>query len=395
MRRALIVVALLLGGCVPQSFYTRPLPLDAQADQFNTVTAQSERLMILRNVMRARDRTSMVFTRIDSFQGSMSRSLESTASAGLAEGPHNDSLAPGVTVSGEASPNFNITVLNDQKFHRAIESSIDLGIYKSLLEDGWRPQLLHTLFIERIVIGNETYNNDPSNPEQFQRFQTWLLAHPSLQVCSGSDVEDFGPPLGANTLSDLQGLAALAGQGLEVRAEGNHWQLGRTQQNVWLAFNCDDPNSALESVGRQLGQSTADNPTPTGQYVTSSANGQSLGEGKANRIYVRSIEGVLFYLGEIVRAEHRAANDDDPLRIQIDNSNQPLFVIHRASAGHASGMVFRHEDGQTYYVPYPDFAARGDAHDRTHQVVTLLLQLIGVLQEREAVPTTQTVRVVG
>jgi hypothetical protein len=73
---------------------------------------------------------------------------------------------------------------------------------------------------------------------------------------------------------------------------------------------------------------------------------------------------------------------------------EAIFVVHRAGEGERpSGIVFRHEDGRTYYVPYPPLE-RGTPPDRTHQVITLLLQLIGVLQEREDVPGTQTVRVV-
>ncbi|MBS0384763.1 MAG: hypothetical protein JSS00_05380 [Proteobacteria bacterium] len=110
---------------------------------------------------------------------------------------------------------------------------------------------------------------------------------------------------------------------------------------------------------------------------------------------VRSIEGVLFYLGEVVRAEQRR-NNSPPLMVKIRSSDEPeaLFVVHRASEGHASGIVFQHEDGQSYYVSYPDTTRADAPRDRTHQVITLLLQLIGVLQERSDVPATQTVRVI-
>jgi hypothetical protein len=115
-------------------------------------------------------------------------------------------------------------------------------------------------------------------------------------------------------------------------------------------------------------------------------------------IYVRSIEGVLFYLGEIVRAEN--SDNVNLRRVLIDRDDhgqwigQPLFVVRSSGAPSASDLVFRHEDGRTYYVPHPNPADRGANLDRTHQVITLMLQLIGLLQEREDLPPTASVRVI-
>jgi len=103
----------------------------------------------------------------------------------------------------------------------------------------------------------------------------------------------------------------------------------------------------------------------------------------------------------LVRAQHRAdSTDTHPITINIDRNGdgvltpEAIFVVHRARDGQTpSGIVFRHEDGRTYYVPYPPLE-RGAVPDRTHQVITLLLQLVGVLQQREDVPGTQTVRVI-
>jgi hypothetical protein len=381
------------------------VPLDVQADQFNTTAAQTERLMIVRNVMRARDRTSMVFTRIESFSGSMQRSISGGASLSMNEGPHNDNFGPEVSAGGEVSPSFTLNVLNDERFHRAIESSIDLGIYQSLIDDGWRPLLLHSLFIERVVENGHVYDNDPTDPQAFAAFQHWLntdrRGHPgTLHVCAKSNPDVFSPVLDLRGPTDLSGMAAVAEQHLEFQQSGNQVRLVRPGQSHWFSFDCNDPDEALASVTREVSQTNRDAP-PSQQYVTTTEAGQSAGAHGDVRIYVRSIEGVLFYLGELVRAEHRAdATDTHPITIDIDRNGdgvltpEAIFIVHRAGDGERpSGIVFRHEDGRTYYVPYPPLE-RGTPPDRTHQVITLLLQLIGVLQEREEVPGTQTVRVV-
>jgi len=405
MRFKLLAAAAALGGCVPTSFYTNPVPLDVQADQFNTTAAQAERLMIVRNVMRARDRTSMVFTRIESFSGSMQRSISGGASLSMSEGPHNDNFGPEVSAGGEVSPSFTLNVLNDERFHRAIESSIDLGIYQSLIDDGWRPNLLHSLFIERVVQGDVTYDNDPGNPEAFAAFQHWLHTdrhgNPgTLRVCAKSHPDVFSPALDLRGPTDLSGMAAVAEQHLEFQQDEHGVRLVRPGQSHWFSFDCSKPDEALASVTREVSQSNRDAP-PSQQYVTTTEAGQTSGATGETRIYVRSIEGVLFYLGELVRAEHRADTDDThPVTIGIDREGngvmtpEAIFIVRRGDDGERpSGIVFRHEDGRTYYIPYPPLE-RGTPPDRTHQVITLLLQLVGVLQEREDVPGTPTVRVI-
>jgi hypothetical protein len=358
---AIAGLALLGGGCVPTSFYTQSVPLDVQADQFNTTAARTERLMIVRNVMRARDRTSMVFTRLTGFTGSMQRTVSASASATAHEGGDGAIVSPGVSVGGQASPSFNLAILNDQRFHRAIETSIDLSLYQSLIESGWRPNLLHSLFIERVEFDGRAYNNDPSDEDSFNAFQAWLHSQPApLQICSESKPQAFSPPLAASS-SDMGGAAAIAAQQLELQAQADgSYQVIRARQNRWFAFACER---------------AANTPQP--------------------RVTVRSIEGVLFYLGEIVRAEQRHDNAH-PLMVTIRFNDDPeaLFVVHRASEGHPSGIVFQHEDGESYYIPYPNTTRSDGPRDRTHQVITLLLQLIGVLQERSDVPATQTVRVI-
>jgi hypothetical protein len=387
MRKVLVSLLLCgsatLAGCATRGLDITPASLVEQADQFNVAAADAERLMIVRNVMRARDRTSMIFTRIDSFTGSNQSSISGTAGFAIAEGGNNDGLGPSLTVGREASPAFNVSVLNDQKFHRAIQSSIDLSIYESLLNAGWRPNLLHTLFIERVEENGRTFDNDPSEPADFAAFQSWLNQgrDRSLQVCAKSNPDALSTPL--TTISDLQGIAAIAEQDLEIEEDEDRprtYRVVRPSTSRWLAFDCTADNTP-QTIGQSLlGERGAGaTETSAGTVAGTSSDG----------IYVRSVEGVLFFLGELVRAQ----TPDAPVRISVDRGAppQPIFVV--APGARPNGLVFRHEDGRTYHVPYPNPQARGGDIDRTHQVITLMLQLIGMLQEREDVPVTQTVRV--
>jgi hypothetical protein len=51
----------------------------------------------------------------------MTRTQTGTLGFTLREGPHNDEPAPSITVSGESAPSFDLAVMDDEKFNRAMQ----------------------------------------------------------------------------------------------------------------------------------------------------------------------------------------------------------------------------------------------------------------------------------
>ncbi len=443
-----------LGACASPAFYRAPLPLEVQADQLNRAAADAERLMIVRNVMRARDRNSMVFTRISSMRGSMSRSVETSVGASFDEGPSNDGATLGAQLSGESSPSFDLQIMNDDKFNRAIHSSIDSGVYHMLLEQGWPPHLLHTLFIERVDVrlnadGTDvseaatppveplpivTLVNDPSDAIEYERFRTWLnsvldnTGH-RLQFCSSENPASFGPYIRVDA-SDLEAVVALAGAKLTLvegaDANAGRYRVTRPRTESNFGIGCPPATATAAPAPRSrrgAARSAADTPAqtpavrslnvqqertidvPTGStpqaQVTPEANGPQ------ENIHVRSIQGVLYYLGEVVRAQH---GDNFTVKINQDAREAPLFEVREGRC--PLGITFVHDDGQTYSIAYESATMHGpntcsggaveavasgapQRHPSTNQVIALMLQLIGMVQLRDEGPTTQTVQVVN
>lgn len=444
-----------LGACASPAFYRAPLPLEVQADQLNRAAADAERLMIVRNVMRARDRNSMVFTRISSMRGSMSRSVETSVGASLAEGGHNDGGELGASLSGESSPSFDLQIMNDDKFNRAIHSSIDTGVYHMLLEQGWPPHLLHTLFIERVdvrvnsdytdigqpqsadstvtpISGITTLTNDPSDEVAYGRFRTWLNSvlddtGERLQFCSSESPASFGPYIRVDA-ADLEAVVALAGAKLTLvegsGADAGRYRVTRPRTESNFGIGCPSPTAAPAQRSRR-GERTRATPevspppnagralavqqertidTPTGS--TPQAQVTPSAEGSQENIHVRSIQGVLYYLGEVVRAQH---GDNFTVKINQGAREATLFEVREGRC--PLGITFVHDDGRTYSIAYesatmdgpntcsrePVAAATGTQQRRptTNQVIALMLQLIGMVQLRDDGPSTQTVQVVN
>lgn len=453
MKQIIIAIAsgacLSLGACASPAFYRAPLPLEVQADQLNRAAADAERLMIVRNVMRARDRNSMVFTRISSMRGSMSRSVETSVGASLAEGGRNDGAELGAQLSGESAPSFDLQIMNDDKFNRAIHSSIDSGVYHLLLEQGWPPHLLHTLFIERVEVRvNSDYTdigqpqppdssvtplsevvtlvNDPSDPIAYERFRTWLNSvldtmGEQLQFCSSESPASFGPYLSVDA-ADLEAIVALAGAKLTLvegtGRDASRYRVTRPRSESNFGIGCPSATASAPQRSRR-GASAALAPVqgaralnvqqeravdaPTGG--TPQAEVTPAAEGQRESIHVRSIQGVLYYLGEVVRAQH---GENFTVKINQGAREASLFEVRQGRC--PLGITFVHDDGRTYSVAYesammngPNTCSREEAampgppqrRPSTNQVIALMLQLIGMVQLREEGPTTQTVQVVN
>jgi hypothetical protein len=388
------------GGCASRGFYERPLPLAEQADQFNRAAADAERLMIVRNVMRARDRNSMIFTRVASMRGSMSRTASNSFGLSAPENSNNDGATAGFTLSGTQAPSFDFAVLNDEKFNRAIQNSLDLGVYQLLLDYGWPGNLLHTLFIERVQIGADRYDNDPDDWAEFQRFRTWLDGA-GLRICTTSNPTTFGPPL-ARDAFNAEGIAALAAAKLRIREQSGGWQVVRLGADRYFAEEeCADESAFSAS----LLQVTGADPQLGVENFAGGVNIVAPPAGGARRtIHVRSLQGALYYLGEVVRAHHA---DGNVVTVRSRSGvERPLFVVQEATC--SFGLNFEHDDGGRYTIPYEAVRAgatacrtsRGQPVDpaapgHSQQVVALMLQLLGMIQSRDDIPATGAVQIVN
>jgi hypothetical protein len=110
--------------------------------------------------------------------------------------------------------------------------------------------------------------------------------------------------------------------------------------------------------------------------------------GKELRIFIRSPEAILYYLGEILR-EQVAGRDFGQVRIMTEGVEWPLFVAHKGSAPSDAIVQVRH-DGETYYIANPK-----KKPSRAMHCLTLVTQLLGLHQEADELPTTAAVTLTG
>ena len=130
---------------------------------------------------------------------------------------------------------------------------------------------------------------------------------------------------------------------------------------------------------------------------------------------VRAFEGVVYYLGEVVRAETADLNADErgyyPTIVararwgEHSERDEPLFVVKKGPGNGEVAIAVRDDKGDNYWIPgfctefdyrfpVPDNCATEYPNHESLTVLTLLNQLWG-LQKEPSVAPTRTISVGG
>lgn len=408
--------------------------LATQAISFNLTVEEAQNEMLLLNVIRAKDRLPMYLTAISSLNGNVSTRLTGglggsyseanadaatvqTASGGslpAAMSTVTDAMTKTITrgltpsVGGELSrnPNFTLAVLDGEKFMRGFLTPISQATFAYFWDQGWPPELLLYLLVQRVEEGGEggeVFNNYPPKPEELSRFAKWvtdfIAGNPRVvrrQV--GHDLG--GPALPTSAVETLPDLVAAAKEGFVVTQRGTGWHLQRRTSELYLTFSVQgeeapEDGEAEPGVMRIYGAETP---------VESESPG-----GREGRLVLRSPEAVLYYLGELMRVGDGAGASVPHICIQ--GQYQPLFLAvglgscPRAlvearspwgdyavpSASRQRQPVCACQDGQLTYPKDADSCDSG----RSMQALRLLSQLISLQKSSDELPSPALVRVIG
>jgi hypothetical protein len=111
------------------------------------------------------------------------------------------------------------------------------------------------------------------------------------------------------------------------------------------------------------------------------------------KIYLRSPEAILYYLGEILRAE---AETEYMPKVMVCDSKPPvpLFIVRKSTEKDKAYSVGVDYESTKYVIPNSD-SNEGCRIDRSMHVLSLVSQLIGQQKSNEHIPVTGVVNVVG
>jgi hypothetical protein len=131
------------------------------------------------------------------------------------------------------------------------------------------------------------------------------------------------------------------------------------------------------------------------------------------QLSTRSLDGMVYYLGEIIRAEHQVKDSVMPDTAPPDSSGVSLWVWNTSSRAYSdwdlfsvrrggapdSNLIAVDFHGEAYYVPSAcddsGDCAQGAERHRSLQVLALLNQIWGLQKEQSELPIAPTVTVIG
>ena len=386
MRRTIFLLAALLAGC------STHLDIAEQSTSANRGVEDAHNRILLLNALRAARQRPMYFTSIVSLTVPIPRASPTVSVAVPLES--GAAAATGTATVRAEVPSFNVAVLDSQKFITGITTPLKPSLVRFYLESRWPSMLLLTLVVREIAYadaqGERRFRNDPTRRADFEAFQAELRA---MLACGLRLVEEdlvarletpaVRLPQDTALLSTLN---ATARDGMVVvprrDAAGNatgEWQLARPRSDVLMTFTALDapacrqaPAEAQERFARNNGEHPAargavmDYPPPAGSS-------------RRVRLFVRSPEAILYYLGELVRVQ-----DAEGYVPSIEGA--PIFRVTRGEA--ADAFVSVEYDGVRYSVG-------SGARDYSSQSLSLASLLISLQKEASELPITAPIRLIG
>lgn len=392
-------------------------------DQNQVIATTADSLTLL-NIIRAKTYRPVHFTSISRISGNVSVNAGGSVGSGVTvSGGDSVSLSPGATVGMTTNPNFDMTIHDSQGFQRGIMQPIAPDIINYYLHTGWRSDLLTYLLVERIdfvtektvTIGGriykpgesiETLQNDPSDPDQAKLFHDFVACFSlsasqrpgdTLPIARVADMK----PVGLGELAILDGKTFDLGSGPEAKdkgeAEKRDWVVRKTAGGEAVGLSrttgrqCEAAALTLIDGNSVTGQSEATvaelYPSRTRSFIVDIA-GRKTKVPTSVDITFRSVDGVIYFLGEYLRAKDDAtrAAYAIPRKDGTVIVPEPLMLVKEGRGGPHDLSVSL--EGVSWHVP-------SDCECRSYQVIALINQLFNLHKAGTAAPLSTAVRVVN
>ena len=307
----------------------------------------------------------------------------------------------------EQRPQFEMSPQNNQEFYDALLAPISTAAIKYFLQQDYRRDPVLFLTIDKLRIRragrDETFVNDPQDPQAFARFQSALegLIDQGLTAESMQLVRDVGPPFRSDNAPDIGQLVSIHKEGLTVEELGSNGR-GKEENGGKRTFQVRQltPNSrfcfesATEPLFREAACSRNGDALPRyaegSRRLFSPARGTAAvfdaGRLGALEIYTRSLAEVIDYVGALARSSLEAP--DRGVTVRSRGERLKLFVLSR-SAGPGPVTAEVEYQGVNYAVPPPP------ASGLSGEVLSILAQLLGQAQSVKNLPSSSTVTLIG
>jgi len=389
----LIIFVAFLSGCST----IQKKDMATTTTDFNIVVEKAQNEMLLLNIIRASKRNPMHFTGFSQLKGSLSYGI-GTGALGITFGPGiNNSYTFGPSATYTTNPVFDVNVWDNKEFISGILSPGTVENMNYYIETlGWPRDMILHLFVRKIETkgGEEVYENYPGNKDIFLKFQDKLRElfkpKPTCRL-EANEPDRIGAKISVEAASNLKFLIEMQKAGLKLeqvpkdgdKIEGYYLY----PQKIDYSYSCMSDEKINKS--QQFPQST-----PT-SYRMSAITDIKRGKEEKSKytFYLRSPEAILYYLGEIVRAE--TENNFTPMvKISVPGKEEPedtpLFVVSKSMENDKDPSLAVDYEGTKYSIP-----GESDKKGRSMHVLSFISLLISQHKAEMKAPPTGTVSLIG
>jgi hypothetical protein len=405
-----VVAAHILAGCATTS------QVADTAVKTNLVQEQAHNQLLLLNVLRAYERRPMHFTQISAVR--------------LPPGFGNPTFGLPIQFGGDRTNLYTLattlgiqqsvdtTPLNTQEFMRGVTTPLPPSLMLYFLDQGWPQQLILHMFVREMEFFDgskkliDRVTNYPENKKEFDRFQA---AVDQLRTCDFESSPElvsqtfFTPILTDADWKNFKDVAAAKAAGLvpvKVNSSGEPATKGQTVVGVRFASTTKAVGIDLtDRLGGEKCGIRAPSKGPSFNRLRVSADDDKSSSEMTVRLVLRSPEAMLYYLGEIGRAQLHGqmvegANDRvlpkgifpaigfrQPRAEDSSDRNVTLFRLQAGTADPRDKLTVSYE-GSTYSV------SSSSDEDRSMHVLSLVSQILALQNKSNDLPTTANVRVV-
>jgi hypothetical protein len=404
---AMLTFGVLSSCSVADRFAEHSIEYNIQAE---TIKNQN----LLNNIIRSAYRKPLQFTDLSTITGQLS--VSGIAGFAVPFGGPRAGFIFSPSVSASDTPNFTVSVLNTQEFYRGILAPITLQIIAYYLNEGFPPHVLLTLLISEIKEDDQSlYNNTGINKDGQPNYPLFVSTLEGLIDENGLTVQPYekitilGPPLGAEDVKKMdiakldtqqitvakhnisdEGDELSAAQKAKFKQDGVYYQLEKTEVSYRFCFHpsaSGETDTCVEKKKEAAGAPSLSNRQKGGVYALN-LGGRKIG------LNVRSVEGIIYYLGEWARQEFFAMGENPTASPTIfsryshcgKEKRDILFRVERGTGQELS--ISSSYEGNDYYV-------RVDPNgcDRSSQVMELVLELLALNNSAKDLPAPSVIPV--
>jgi hypothetical protein len=396
---------------------------------------------LLLNVVRACKRQPLHFSALTRVTGRASTSLSPGLSLPFGGDAGATYLLDLGASGGGGATNIEVLALDQQEFIRGIMNPISPATLQYFLAQGWPQELLLTLLLSQV----DKHKNTPGPAGTFSRLEDFVEHVRNLEL--EFKQSELGPVFEAK-ITDLPDLISKAqAADLVLRSMGEAANNTKSQEG-FETLGGPNASDSPEVTGRfqlfegakklclrtktekdKKDETNQDSSPDSHEISTLVRNENRCSEADSGNpeAALRSIEGIIYYLGQLMRHQGGCPDEEsgDPWRLTPDSAEvMPtiqvpapgnldgledsteeaiLFYAREATAGDRDPLVSVKHEGRRYVIPRHVVILRqvGDKETqevrqhRSMSVFSLISQLLGLGRSRQELPTTGIVTVVS